>query len=660
MGRSTANGLKRRTASPSPKLAEGGLRCEPKSESRLPPLAAPACGPLLMFAPQPSCTAFGAALGTVPAAPATPADEAVAVPTAAAEIDSLWLATPSPKPDPATAAGSHAPKRLLDQGVALSPSSQHLESPRTKVVKLMRDTGDENTPPRQAAVPEPLAEAKPAPRDDSSAPPSACLPTPVAPGVPRPKARSKFVAPTRAAGAAPLRPVPRPAPPRPRPARPAAGSDGDDVDGDDEAGDDDGKKGDGKEAAEGAASGIAAAGVPRAGHTLAARGTSAAPPRGQKFVALFRKGSTNAEKFGAGGGRTLGGAGGKPAAGRGLGADRLRPKHDPEDERALVLSAPGSAEEVHVVLDPVLAEKVRPHQAEGIRFIWEACMGRRALGCGCFLADDMGLGKTLQTIAVIHTFLHQSPRGGPQVGNALVLCPTSLVLNWAAEVTKWLEKRLQPTVVTSDLKKEDMKRRIAGWKMNKRAALGLLIMSYESASLLIPELKTHSIGLLVCDEAHRLKNPATKVYKELYGLRSKMRVLISGTPIQNNLDEFFALLDFCCPGGLKTRKDFARDFGGPIAKGRDLDATEREMARGREASARLTAMTDRIMVLPSPGPALTRASPTPRPSPSPHYSPLLTAGSNRAPDAPRPRPSCDAPTRSSPSTCRPSSTWSSS
>lgn len=85
-----------------------------------------------------------------------------------------------------------------------------------------------------------------------------------------------------------------------------------------------------------------------------------------------------------------------------------------------------------------LAAKLRPHQVEGVKFLFDACMGRRGVGRGCILADDMGLGKTLMTLTTIYTFLKQGPRGKPEAGNAAVICPTSLVHNWAAEVHKWL------------------------------------------------------------------------------------------------------------------------------------------------------------------------------------------------------------------------------
>ena len=198
---------------------------------------------------------------------------------------------------------------------------------------------------------------------------------------------------------------------------------------------------------------------------------------------------------------------------------------------ALILHQPPSkGEGAFVVVDQWLADKLRPHQREGVSFIWSACMGRSGpLGRGCILADDMGLGKTLQTIAVIWTMLKQSPARGRKEGefkSAMVVCPTSLVMNWAKEVKLWLGDRLSPIVVTSDSKKEEQAAKLGTFISASRSAL--LLCSYETLTGNIDLVKSSSIDFIVCDEAHRLKNPETKVFKQLYGLRSKARILVSG------------------------------------------------------------------------------------------------------------------------------------
>ena len=138
----------------------------------------------------------------------------------------------------------------------------------------------------------------------------------------------------------------------------------------------------------------------------------------------------------------------------------LRPLHDPNASGALVLctaaealSLGKGARGVAVVVDPFLARKLRPHQRQGVRWMYRAIHGFSPVSpesstppspqvaidrAGCLLADDMGLGKSLQSLALIWTMLRQGPHGVPTAARALLVCPASLVGNWGAEVSKWL------------------------------------------------------------------------------------------------------------------------------------------------------------------------------------------------------------------------------
>ena len=110
------------------------------------------------------------------------------------------------------------------------------------------------------------------------------------------------------------------------------------------------------------------------------------------------------------------------------------PRHDPTQTGALVMKRPDSVPNgkrvVDVVVGPILAKHLRPHQREGVQFLYECVMGMRSFnGEGAILADDMGLGKTLQTITLLWTLLKQNPVYGdsPVVKKALIVCPVSLV-----------------------------------------------------------------------------------------------------------------------------------------------------------------------------------------------------------------------------------------
>lgn len=158
----------------------------------------------------------------------------------------------------------------------------------------------------------------------------------------------------------------------------------------------------------------------------------------------------------------------RPTAGSSFASGRggARPRHDPLAPNALVLFSPpqsttsaattpgggagagaGSADaQVAVVVDPLLTRFLRPHQREGVSFMYN-CVALAEHGC--ILADDMGLGKTLQSITLLWTLLKQSPRAGvPHAHKAIVVCPSSLVLNWRNEFKRWLgDERCRPNAV---------------------------------------------------------------------------------------------------------------------------------------------------------------------------------------------------------------------
>ncbi|KAG8839618.1 DNA-dependent ATPase protein rad54 [Serendipita sp. 400] len=101
-----------------------------------------------------------------------------------------------------------------------------------------------------------------------------------------------------------------------------------------------------------------------------------------------------------------------------------------------------------------------------------------------------------------------------------------------------------------------------------------MIVSYETLRGLTTELANCEIGLLVCDEGHRLKNGDSLTFTALTALRVQRRVVLSGTPIQNDLSEYFSLLNFANPNYLGTRAEFRKNFENAIIRGRDADATD--------------------------------------------------------------------------------------
>ena len=248
-----------------------------------------------------------------------------------------------------------------------------------------------------------------------------------------------------------------------------------------------------------------------------------------------------------------------------------------------------------IEVDLMLCKFLRPHQRAGTQFLFDCVTGAKRecadnMGDGCILADDMGLGKTLQGITLVWTLLQSKI-----ARRCIIVCPTSLVANWDGELDKWLQGKCRtlPLIETS---KQEAISSIANF-LSPGTMYQVLIVSYETFRIHANRFKkAGSCDLLICDEAHRLKNAETETSKTLNMLPCSRRVLLSGTPMQNHLDEFYAMVSFCNPGVLGTRGEFRRKFENPILASREPDATSSERKKGNERQTELSAIVNNFIL----------------------------------------------------------------
>ncbi|KAL5541100.1 hypothetical protein UlMin_043386 [Ulmus minor] len=260
-------------------------------------------------------------------------------------------------------------------------------------------------------------------------------------------------------------------------------------------------------------------------------------------------------------------------------------------------SEESAANVVQIEVDPLLVQFLRPHQREGVQFMFECVSGlcSSANIFGCILADDMGLGKTLQSITLLFTLLHQGFDGKPMVKKAIIVTPTSLVSNWEAEIKKWVGERVQ-LIALCESTRDDVVSGIDRFT-NPHSSLQVLIVSYETFRMHSSKFgQDESCDLLICDEAHRLKNDQTITNRALASLSCKRRILLSGTPMQNDLEEFFAMVNFTNPGILGDVAHFRRYYEAPIICGREPDAAEDERKLGVERSQELSAKVNQFIL----------------------------------------------------------------
>lgn len=210
----------------------------------------------------------------------------------------------------------------------------------------------------------------------------------------------------------------------------------------------------------------------------------------------------------------------------------------------------------------------------------------------------MGLGKTLQSVTLIYTLIKTGilAGGAPTARRVIVVCPCSLVKNWDNEFTKWLGPGAVRSMALAEGDRKTVEKNIDCFVNTKM--FNILIASYECIRTHVGRLikKPDCCDLLVCDEAHRLKNSENQTSRALNSIPVRRRVLLTGTPMQNDLTEFYAMVDFTNPGILGTPEEFRRRVMFPILRGREPDATESQKRKMLEMQTDLSGIVEEFIL----------------------------------------------------------------
>ncbi|XP_058022907.1 helicase ARIP4 isoform X4 [Ahaetulla prasina] len=284
--------------------------------------------------------------------------------------------------------------------------------------------------------------------------------------------------------------------------------------------------------------------------------------------------------------------------------------------------------EEDIYLAPQLARAVKPHQIGGIRFLYDNLVEsldrfKTSSGFGCILAHSMGLGKTLQVISFLEVlFRHIKAK------TVLAIVPVNTLQNWLAEFNMWLPapealpadydpKEIQPRTFKVHILNDEHKTTAARAKVVTEWVTdgGVLLMGYEMYRLLSLK-KSFATGrkkkskkqtgpviidvdeedrqqellkgiekalsrpgpdVVICDEGHRIKNCHASTSQALKNIRSRRRVVLTGYPLQNNLIEYWCMVDFVRPDFLGTRQEFSNMFERPILNGQCIDSTPQDV-----------------------------------------------------------------------------------
>uniref|UniRef100_A0A673C4N7 BTAF1 RNA polymerase II, B-TFIID transcription factor-associated n=1 Tax=Sphaeramia orbicularis TaxID=375764 RepID=A0A673C4N7_9TELE len=225
---------------------------------------------------------------------------------------------------------------------------------------------------------------------------------------------------------------------------------------------------------------------------------------------------------------------------------------------------------------PIKAE-LRKYQQDGVN--WLSFLNKYKLHG--ILCDDMGLGKTLQSICILagDHYLRAQEYAKTKAADcsplpSLVVCPPTLTGHWVDEVGKFCAKEYLNPLHYTGPPTERMRLQHQVKKHN------LIVASYDVVRNDIDFFRNIKFNYCILDEGHVIKNGKTKLSKAIKQLAANFRVILSGTPIQNNVLELWSLFDFLMPGFLGTERQFAARYGKPILASRDAKSSSREQEAG--------------------------------------------------------------------------------
>ncbi|KAL9579201.1 MAG: hypothetical protein Q9212_005243 [Teloschistes hypoglaucus] len=265
-----------------------------------------------------------------------------------------------------------------------------------------------------------------------------------------------------------------------------------------------------------------------------------------------------------------------------------------------------------IYLPDSIGRKIQEHQKEGIRFLWREIIEDHASKQGALLAQTMGLGKTMQVISFLLTVAIAAKSTNENIrdqipprlreSKTIIVCPPALIENWEEEFFQWAPDDLNDTIgdirtVSSAMDLPSRLRTISDWGDDG----GVLVIGSsilrdligkkpkQGASHARPDEEQRSVvkdiiltgpNVVVVDEAHTAKNPTSQLNKALGQFKTCSRIALTGSPLSNNLTEFYALIEWVAPGYLGEHNEFTYRYEEPIHLGLWGDSSPKEWRLG--------------------------------------------------------------------------------
>ncbi|EXM37105.1 hypothetical protein V3481_004774 [Fusarium oxysporum f. sp. vasinfectum] len=271
------------------------------------------------------------------------------------------------------------------------------------------------------------------------------------------------------------------------------------------------------------------------------------------------------------------------------------------DGTRLIINESKEEDQGLIYIHEDIGRRIKDHQIDGVRFIWNQIVRDPSVRQGCLLAHTMGLGKTMQVITVLVALAEAAQSKDPSVvaqipedlrePRILVLCPAALVDNWIDELLKWAPADLLGELrkVSSNTPVEERAAVVSSWASGR----GVLTLGYEmfkkimNMSEELADLLTNRPDVVIADEAHKMKNRESQTNLASSRFRTKSRIALTGSPLSNSVLEYFAMIDWVAPNFLGPFSEFSHIYASPVERGLYNDSTPAEK---RRAQMRLKAL----------------------------------------------------------------------
>ena len=278
-----------------------------------------------------------------------------------------------------------------------------------------------------------------------------------------------------------------------------------------------------------------------------------------------------------------------------------------KQSRLIVNESKESDDQALIYINDHIGSRIKDHQVEGVRFMWNQVVVHSTVRQGCLLAHTMGLGKTMQVITLLVVIAESSASGDESVrsqipeslreSKTLILCPASLVDNWYEEIRLWAPENVLGPVhrMHATLTPAIRLATIRAWARDG----GVLIIGYTMfASLVrddVGDVATQLLetpNLVIGDEAHYMKNPESQRHQAAANFKTMSRIAMTGSPLTNNVMDYYSMINWVAPNYLADIAEFRQRFSNPIKEGLYVDSEPQQKRKARKMLQVLKATVD--------------------------------------------------------------------